>query len=51
LKTSPNICPVIRGLDTFGPIVANLVCELTFNPLLLFHHVVHIPKYPLFELR
>jgi len=28
-----------------------VVCELTFNPLLLLHHVVHIPKYSLFEIR
>jgi hypothetical protein len=51
LKTSRNIYLVIHGLGTFGPIISKLVCELTFNPLLLFHHVVHILKYSLFELR
>jgi hypothetical protein len=25
--------------------IFELVIEITFNPLLLFHHVVHIPKY------
>jgi hypothetical protein len=29
----------------------NLVHDLTLNPLLLFHHVMHTPKYPLLELR
>jgi hypothetical protein len=42
---------VIHGFDIFGPIISNVVHELTFNPLLVFHHVMHIPKYPLFELR
>jgi hypothetical protein len=42
---------MIHGLDIFGPIISKLVRELTFNPLLLFHHVMHIPKYSLFELR
>jgi hypothetical protein len=51
LKTSPNIFLVIHGFDIFGPIISKLVCELIFNPLLLFHHVVHVPKYSLFELR
>jgi hypothetical protein len=51
LKASPNIYLMIRGLGIFGPIISKLVRELTFNPLLLFHHVVHIPKYSLFELR
>jgi hypothetical protein len=51
LKASPNICLVIHGLGTFGLIISKLECELTFNPLLLFHHVVHIPKYSLVELR
>jgi hypothetical protein len=35
----------------FRPFISKLVHELTFNPLLLFHHVVHIPKYSLFGLR
>jgi hypothetical protein len=35
----------------FGPIISKLERELTLNPLLLLHHVVHIPKYSLFELR
>jgi len=51
LKVSPNICPMIHGLSTFGPIISKLVCELILNPLLLFHHVVHIPKYSLLELK
>ncbi len=42
---------MIHELDIFGPIIFKLVHELTFNPLLLLHHVVHIPKYSLFELR
>ncbi len=50
IETSLNICPMIHGLDTFGPIISKLVQELTFNPLLLFHHVVHIPKYSFLEL-
>jgi hypothetical protein len=41
----------IHGLDIFGPIISKLVCELTLKPLLLLHHVVHNPKYSLFELR
>jgi hypothetical protein len=45
LKTSPNIYLMIHGFNTFGPIISNLVHELTLNPLLLFHHVMHIPKY------
>jgi hypothetical protein len=44
-------CLGIHGLDIFGPIISKLVCELTFNPLLLFHHVVHISEYSLLELR
>jgi hypothetical protein len=51
MKTSPNICLVIHGFNTFGPIIFKLVRELTLNPLLLFHHVVHISKYGLLELR
>ncbi len=51
LKTSPNIYPMIHGLDNFKPIISKLVHELILNPLLLFHHVVHIPKYSLFELK
>ncbi len=51
LKASPNICPMIHGVGTFGPIIFKLVHELAFNPLLLSHHVVHIPKYSLFELK
>ncbi len=51
LKTSPNICPVIHGLNTFGPIISKLIHEEILNPLLLFHHVVHIPKYSLLKLR
>jgi len=51
LKVSPNIYPMIHGLDIFGPIISKLVHELTLKPLLLLHHVVHIPKYSLFELR
>ncbi len=51
LKASPNIYPVIHGLDIFGRIIPKLVYELTLNPLLLLHHVVHIPKYSIFELR
>jgi hypothetical protein len=46
LKVSPNIYLVIHGFNTFGPIISNLVHELTLNPLLLFHHVMHIQKYP-----
>jgi hypothetical protein len=46
-----NICLVIHGLGILGPIISKLVRELTLNPLLLFHHVMHIPKYSLFELR
>ncbi len=42
--------PMIHGLDTFKPIIFKLVCELILNPLLLFHHVVHIAKYSLLEL-
>ncbi len=38
-------------LDIFGPIISKLVRELTLKSLLLLHHVVHIPKYSLFELR
>jgi len=45
LKVSPNIYLVIHGLDIFGPIISKLVRELTFNPLFLLHHVVHIQKY------
>jgi hypothetical protein len=45
LKTSPNIYLMIHGFNTFGPIISNLVHELTLNPLLLFHHVMDIPKY------
>jgi hypothetical protein len=41
---------MIHGLDTFKLIIFKLVCELTLNPLLLFHHVMHIPKYSLLEL-
>jgi hypothetical protein len=44
LKVSPNIYRMIHGLDIFGPIISKLVRELTFKPLLLLHHVVHIPK-------
>jgi hypothetical protein len=33
---------MIHGFDIFGPIISKLVCELTFKPLLLLHHVVHI---------
>jgi hypothetical protein len=51
LKASPNIYSVIHGLNSFGPIISKLVHELTLNPLLLFHHVVHVPKYSLFELK
>jgi hypothetical protein len=51
LKVSLNIYPMIHGFDIFGPIISNLECELTFNPLFLLHHVVHIPKYSFFELR
>ncbi len=51
LKASSNIYSVIHWLDIFGPIISKLVHELTLNPLLLLHHVVHIPKYSLFELR
>jgi len=51
LKVSPNIYLVIHGLDILGPIISKLVRELILNPLLLFHHVVHIPKYSFFELR
>jgi hypothetical protein len=50
LKVSPNICLMIHGLNTFGPISSKLVHELILNPLLLFHHVVHIQKYSLLEL-
>jgi hypothetical protein len=46
LKAWPNICLVIHALSTFGPIIFSFVCDLTFNPLLLFHHVVCIAKYP-----
>ncbi len=35
----------------FGPIISNLVCDLLINLIFLLHHVVHISKYPLFELR
>ncbi len=42
---------VIHGFNTLGPIISNLVCELTFNPLLFFHHVVHIPKYSLLDFK
>jgi hypothetical protein len=42
---------VIHGLGIFGPVIFNLVHELTFNSLLLFHHIVHIPKYPLLEIK
>ncbi len=41
LKASLNIYLMIHGLDIFLPIISKLVCELTLNPLLLFHHVVH----------
>jgi hypothetical protein len=51
LKASPNICPMIRGLGTFGHIISNYIRDLVLNPLLLFHHVVQIPKYLFFELR
>jgi hypothetical protein len=51
LKVSPNICTVIHGFGIFGPIISKLVGELTLDPSLLFHHVVHIPKYSLLELR
>jgi hypothetical protein len=51
LKASPNICMVIHGFGTFEPIISKLIHEETLNPLLLFHHVVHIPKYSLLELR
>jgi hypothetical protein len=51
LKASPNIYLVIHGFNIFGPIISNMVHELTLNPLLVFHHVMHIPKYSLFELR
>jgi hypothetical protein len=47
IEASFNICPMIHGLGIFGPIISKLVRELTLNPLLLFHHVVHIPKYSL----
>jgi hypothetical protein len=45
--TSHQTCDdlMVHGFDIFGLIIFNLVHELTFNPLLLFHHVVHIPKY------
>jgi hypothetical protein len=32
-------------IQYFWNIIFNLVCNLTLNPLLLFHHVVHIPNY------
>jgi hypothetical protein len=51
LKISPNIYPMIHGFNIFGPIISKLVCELIVNPLLLLHHVVHIPKYSLFEIK
>jgi hypothetical protein len=51
LKAWPNIWLVIHALGTFGLIIFNLVCDLIFNPLLLFHHVVCIPKYPFLKLR
>jgi hypothetical protein len=51
IKTSPDICSVIHGFSISRPIISKLVHALTFNPLLLFHHVVHIPKYSFFELR
>jgi hypothetical protein len=51
LKASPKIYPMIHGFDIFGPVISKSVCELTLNPLLLLHHVVHIPKCSLFELR
>ncbi len=50
IKSFTRHLPMIHGLDTFKPIIFKLVCELTLNPLLLFHHVVHIPKYSLLEL-
>ncbi len=50
LKALPNIYLMIHGLNTFGLIMSKLICELTLNPLLLFHHVVHIPNYSLLEL-
>jgi hypothetical protein len=43
--------PSDSWLDIFGPIISKFVHEETFNPLLLIHHVVHIPKYSLFEIR
>jgi hypothetical protein len=51
LKVSPNICLAIHGFGTFGLVIFKLVHKLIFNPLLLFHHVVHIPKYSFFELK
>jgi hypothetical protein len=51
LKVSPNIYLMIHGLDIFGPIISKLVRELTLNPLLLFYHVMHIPKYSIFKLK
>ncbi len=35
----------------FWTYISKLIRELTLNPLLLLHHVMHIPKYSLFELR
>jgi len=35
----------------FRPIISKFIRELTFNPLLLLHNFVHIPKYSFFELR
>ncbi len=35
----------------FGPIVSNFVCDLLINLIFFLHHVVHISKYSLFELR
>jgi hypothetical protein len=32
-------------IQYFWNIIFNLVCDLTLNPLSLFHHVVHIPNY------
>jgi len=49
IKSFTQHYPMIHGFDIFGPIISKLVCELTINPLLLLHHVVHIPKYSFFE--
>jgi hypothetical protein len=49
-KFHPTFAQWFMNLIFFDLLFFKLTHELTLNPLLLFHHVVHIQKYLFFEL-